>query len=274
MSMLLHSAKILTGNTGTAATYFSRCAVPESAVARLGLVAAHLIVGGVALLSVLRAFDLDYDIRMMRRQVEWQRDWITPAGLVAEVAFLILNVVAIVGAVVGAASKCTNVVPFAYGNCLIVASICLTAVQPTKVTYRRFLAHATCRVAPPAPPTAGARPEVPAWPRVGGWPWGAPETPDTELVVDPTVPPTAPCGDTDACPVCLQTYAAGEAVWVLNDCGHAIHAVCMREWARRLKVATCPLCRGQVDADAMPPVLCYCAKTWGRAGGAPAAPPL
>ncbi|KAL6880575.1 hypothetical protein ACP4OV_012140 [Aristida adscensionis] len=52
------------------------------------------------------------------------------------------------------------------------------------------------------------------------------------------------------CPVCLESYAAGEVVRELPDCGHLFHRECVDPWLRQRP--TCPVCRTSPLPSPMP----------------------
>ncbi|GFQ05917.1 E3 ubiquitin-protein ligase mbr2 [Phtheirospermum japonicum] len=48
-------------------------------------------------------------------------------------------------------------------------------------------------------------------------------------------------GDRKICAVCLDDVCGGDAVAILDDCGHEFHSCCLQKWLRRKNI--CPLCR-------------------------------
>ncbi|KAL6647854.1 hypothetical protein ACP70R_015291 [Stipagrostis hirtigluma subsp. patula] len=52
------------------------------------------------------------------------------------------------------------------------------------------------------------------------------------------------------CPVCLESYADGDVVRALPDCGHLFHRECVDPWLRQRP--TCPVCRTSPLPSPMP----------------------
>ncbi|CAH9142347.1 unnamed protein product [Cuscuta epithymum] len=50
----------------------------------------------------------------------------------------------------------------------------------------------------------------------------------------------------ETCSVCLEGFCKGAVITPLTPCSHRFHNTCIRQWVRRKRNQTCPLCRGPI----------------------------
>lgn len=80
-----------------------------------------------------------------------------------------------------------------------------------------------------------------------------PSLSDLSALDAPSPPHVLVYGSTlKACAVCLQDYAPGDRLRLLDACGHLFHLPCVTRWLDAKRPATCPVCKAIVGG--LPPL--------------------